>query len=289
MTKIETTKYYQLFLNYLKLHNYTLDNYNYKIRLFLRFCEANNINPCTISFNEMSTFFIEVQAKWKSGYINNLLLAIRFFYKCLLDNQLISTDFISLVYKFKLKPTERKIKDYITEEELKEILEMGMSFCEQIDPYKLEVIMYLLFYTGIRRGEFLNLKRNDFDLPNNKAKIRIPTKNREERWIYFPRDITILIEKYFQTEDEGYNAFNITVSQLVFIMKQLKEFLKNKNLTPHSLRHSFARMLAEKEVDIKTAQKLLGHKNISTTEIYFDPDDRIVEKNYRSKVKIKIK
>jgi integrase len=194
-----------------------------------------------------------------------------------------------LVYKFKLKPAEKKKKDYITEDELKEIVEMGMSFCEQIDPYKLEVIMYFLFYTGIRRGEFLNLKRSDFDLPSNKAKIRIPTKNREERWIYFPKELTTIIENYFNVDAEEYNAFNMTEAQLVFLMKQLKEFLKGKNLTPHSLRHSFARMLAEKEVDIKTAQKLLGHKNLATTEIYFDPDDRIVEKNYRSKVKIKIK
>ena len=142
----------------------------------------------------------------------------------------------------------------------------------------------------------VKLKRKDIDLDNRSVIVRIPTKNRIERTVFFPRSImatkryhainmTDLLRDYFSYEQEDINAFNMSHPQLKRLIKALKPFAPKKNLTVHTFRHSFARMLAREGIDSRVAQKLLGHKDIQSTMIYYDPDIDIIQELYEKKVK----
>jgi len=213
------------------------------------------------------------------------------------------------IKKIKMLKIDRKRPVYITREELSDMIDMGMSFCTFIDPLKLKVILTFLFYTGVRKGEFLNLKREDINLKeevhrqvvrSNKitlakyymgsATIRIPTKTKEERKVYFPLGLAKELQKYYDEVEphQDTNAFNITVRQLLHIISFVKDFLpkeKRDHFSVHTFRHSFAMMLVQKIGDIRKAQKLLGHKSINSTLFYYDPDEEMIKQVYSENIK----
>ena len=158
----------------------------------------------------------------------------------------------------------------------------GMTYIKGCDPIKIKAVLYFMFYTGLRAGEITRLKRRDINLKELRAIVRNPNKNNEERYTFFPQKIGVMLQEYFDIESEEYNAFNMTHRKLSYLLARLKMFLsEKKNLSPHILRHSFANLLAENEIGIRVAQKLLGHKSLNSTLIYYDPDLKIVEKIYR--------
>ena len=290
------------FKNHLQAKGFD-SNYFYRIKPFLTFCEENKIDYYNIKLSELNQFLLYLRTKkLQNGTINNFINALRNFYKFLSDNKFVGQKVINIIYKIKLVKYERKIKDYITEEELSDLIEMGISFCNNIQPIKIQAILYFLFYTGLRKNEILNLKRKDIDLKEKTVIVRIPTKNKVERIVFFPEKvnnpkvnnpkkdnkiipITTILYSYFESEPEEKNAFNITSGKLSYLIHNLKAFVPNKNLTIHTFRHSFARMLASKQIDSRIAQKLLGHKNIESTMIYYDPDIDVIKKIYNEKIR----
>jgi integrase/recombinase XerD len=279
--------YLDLFKNYVTVKN-SGSVYLMHIRHFLEFCQKENIDILQFKYQDMEKFMLMLRAKnASSGYINNYIKAIRNLYKCLNINKIVSLpDF--LFREIKLLKCERKKRPSLTQEELDDIIDMGMSFCGQMQPYKIKILLYFMYFTGIRRGELLRLKRIDIDLKTNSAIIKLPVKNKEEGIILFPEKLSKMLEEYFKREPETINAFNITKSQLLYLAHQLKAYTPaGKKFYPHILRHSFGDMLARNRIDIRVAQKLLRHKNINTTIIYYDPDLETVKEIYNEKIKIK--
>ena len=133
-------------------------------------------------------------------------------------------------------------------------------------------------------GELINLKRVDINTEKHVATIRVPNKGKHERVVFFPKLVSDLLIKYYSIEEEKENAFNLTYSKLNTMLGKVGSFLKTKKITAHSWRHSFANMLAENEISVRVAQKLMGHKNMGSTLIYYDPDIRIMEKLYRKRI-----
>jgi integrase len=133
--------------------------------------------------------------------------------------------------------------------------------------------------------EFLRLKRANIDLDKMRILIKIPTKNSTERYGYFTPEVRDILIEYFNLEPETHNAFNTTEHQLKYFVERMNQYLPpNKHISIHSLRHSYAIMLAERNVNVAIAQKLLGHRNITTTMVYYAPKDRVVERIYRDSV-----
>lgn len=274
------------FKDYLKVRDYSLAYHN-PVSIFLYFCQKQEYNYLTITLEQANDFLLDLKTQGhKNGYINNFINAIRFFYlKFLLKHNKCSDKTKSAIEQLQLLRTERVIKDYLTEEELGEVISMGESFCTQLPYYKLKALLNFMFYTGVRKEELLNFKRTDIDLINMKAIVRIPTKSKEEDYVFFTKEVQKDLEEYFRNEAEQTNAFNISTRQLSYLFQQLREFAPSgKVITPHTFRRSFAMMLAAKGIDIKVAQKLLRHKSMKSTEIYFDPDTRTVEKLYHERI-----
>lgn len=260
------------------------------IKHYLEFCQINGIDPLTVTHTELEKFLAVIKSRGIGNCrINGYLKALRSFYRCLLAHNLYHTEIEILFKHLKSLKEERKKRVPLSQEEIDDIIEMGMTFCEQIQPYKIKVILYFLFFTGVRKKELLRLKREDIDLKNNLAYIKLPTKGKEEGIVLFPAKLSEMLEEYFKIEpQEINNAFNITEGQFLYLIKQLKDFSPNgKKFYIHILRHSFGNLLAKNKVDIRTAQKLLRHKNIETTAIYYDPDLETIKETYFSKIKIK--
>lgn len=256
------------------------------IRNFLGYSQANNLDITIVSYEEFTKYLLYLKHKnYSDVYINNILSAARGFYHYLLDSGKCTKEQLDIIYKFRRNKTEVKVIDYIDETELEKIIGMAITFISRWDPLRIQALLYFWFYTGIRRGELLNLKREDINLEEGEALIRIPNKTKTERFAIFPNKIIPILKEYFKSEEQDNNAFNLTREKIVYFIKRLNMYLpEKKRLTPHTFRHSFAMMLATKDINVKVAQKMMGHKSLDSTLVYYKPDNRIAKKIYREKV-----
>jgi integrase/recombinase XerD len=141
-----------------------------------------------------------------------------------------------------------------------------------------KVILALLYSSGLRVSELVSLKVDDVE-PGDRT-IRIRGKGEKDRIVLFNEETRLLIENYLdirvnQGEYLFLNRFGNPLTTR-YIQMMIKNYAKlagiNKKVTPHILRHSFATHLLKNGVDIRAIQQLLGHSNLSTTQIYTSVD-----------------
>jgi len=146
-------------------------------------------------------------------------------------------------------------------------------------PLRDKSIFELIYATGVRCSELVNIKISDIDF-DNKA-IRIMGKGKKERIVLFGEKAKSKLQDYFNEEraklekgnDSDYLFLNFAGNKLTSrsvqrIFEMFRKFLKiDRKLTPHKIRHSFATHLLNQGVDLRVIPELLGHKTISTTEI----------------------
>lgn len=154
-----------------------------------------------------------------------------------------------------------------------------------------KVILALLYSSGLRVSELVNLYTDNVDL--HERTIRIRGKGEKDRIVLFDEETKILIEDYLERKDDDseYLFVNRSGNHLTprYIQMMIKEHAKaagiKKKVTPHILRHSFATHLLKNGVDIRAIQQLLGHSNLSTTQIYTSVDMQTL-KNVYDKAKL---
>ncbi len=149
--------------------------------------------------------------------------------------------------------------------------------CSAVEEQFLKDLFTVAFYTGMRLGEIVNMKSNWIDLNNKIITIRngesFRTKSKKERIIPFNRNLKNIFEKYIGKEDE-YIFTRIEQIKLRedFVTKKFKKAVRSIGLNDkihfHTLRHSFASMLIQKGVSLYVVKELLGHEDLSTTQIY---------------------
>ena len=141
-------------------------------------------------------------------------------------------------------------------------------------------MIYLMYASGLRVSELVNLNVNDINLTDEY--VRIFGKGKKERIVPFSESTTKLLDKYINIYRnsllKGYLTDKLFISSYGKGMtrqgffKNLKLIAKNKGITkdfsPHTLRHSFATHLIENGADLRSIMELLGHENIKTTQIY---------------------
>lgn len=184
----------------------------------------------------------------------------------------------------KFKRVEQSIPDYFSEEYfLNEIVSLiDMLFKNEIE---VKCIFYLMFYTGLRIGEILNLKKSDFNLKEQKINIQ-KRKAKNPIVIYYPKELNSLIELQFDNTPEQEKMFELSSSSIRKYCKNLNQNL-DKKIHPHMFRHSFAVMFLKKGGDISVLKELLGHKCLQSTLIYTKMTNEDIEKEYRKYIKIK--
>ncbi|ACP46101.1 integrase family protein [Sulfolobus islandicus Y.G.57.14] len=129
-----------------------------------------------------------------------------------------------------------------------------------------KLIIRLLLDTGLRANELLSVLVKDVDLENNMIRVR-NTKNGEERVVFFTDETKQLLRKYMKGKKLDEKLFDITYDALYRKLKRLGNKVEIE-LRPHILRHTFATLSLKRGINVITLQKLLGHKDIKTTQIY---------------------
>ena len=254
--------------------------------MFMRFLKENELEFDDVEYSDCIDFMNEQKDRVSSGTVNNYIKAVRNFYDFLLNRKLVSESTHREVHKFKSLPYSPKFKPYITKPEVENMVEMAKSFYYALEPIQIEAIVWFLFYTGVRTDELLSMKREDIDLSKNLAVVKKPKgRVKEPRVVCFTVGVKLILQEMFRLIEEEHCAFSLTRGQFQGLMNELKNYSPDKPFTPHSLRHSFARYLHENKVDIKTIQKLMGHKNIATTAHYVDPDIDQVISVYKENIK----
>ncbi len=264
----------QQFKKYLLIKDYGLHYYN-EMSFFFKYLEQHQLTYLDFSFEIFTDYLLYKKNKnCKEESLNIAIKSIRSFYNYIVTYNDKDKSYIETAYKIKILQVKRKIFDYLTEEELKELYVFCARYMCWLEPIKVKAVLYILYYTGIRIGEFLNLKRKDIDLKNNIIYIRLPNKAKKERKVPFTKKLRPILKEYFATELEECNAFNMTAGKLSnMLINYIKDCKpNNKNVSWHTFRRSFAHWLARNKIDIKVAQKLLGHASLESTAIYYDPD-----------------
>jgi len=215
--------------------------------------------------------------KYNRASISRKISSLRAFYQYLLNHEFIEENPFSYLH---LKKTGLRLPNFFYDEEI-ELLFEAASGTEPLD-YRDKVILEILYGTGIRVSECQALTLEDIDL--ELGVLLVVGKGNRERYVPFGEYAKIAIEEYIEKcrtplmtkyqKDHDYLLVSqygdhISVSGIQYALNQLiKQTSLTSSIHPHKLRHSFATHLLDNGADMRTVQELLGHKSLSSTQIY---------------------
>lgn len=270
------------FLNYIiKQKNYSINtskNYEIDILEFKEYIDKKSISYLEVDYDLIKGYLMELyNRKLSRNSVARKLSSLRSFYKYLFNNNLIKTN----PFKYVSTPKkEKRLPKYLGVEELETIFNTPdlNTPLGQRDRLILEV----LYATGIRVSELVNIKINDIDF--YKKEIRILGKGNKERIDPFGDYCLDAMENFINDgRKKILKKFNTTCEYLIInghgkkittrgVEKILDNIIKKaslkKHVSPHMLRHSFATHLLNEGCDILTVQELLGHESLESTQVY---------------------
>ena len=271
---LELDKNITSYLDYLKyerkLSNNTYESYRYNLIKVKDMFPQKDLTLLTEDDIREFLYQTKETSKSKAHY----LTVLKSFYDYLVDTQVIDKN---PAENIKMPKIEKKLPKYLTEAEVDDLLNIKLT--KPID-YRNKAMLEVLYATGMRVSELLNLTLSDYN--EEDATIKVMGKGSKERIIPIS-DITI---KYLNMYINEYRSFILKdkISTFLFInyngsrmsrqgfFKILKTICDEcgikKEISPHTLRHSFATHLLNNGADLRIIQELLGHENITTTEIY---------------------
>jgi len=269
------------FLNYLSvergLARNTIVSYRGDLNFYLDFLTRRHIDALSkTSKNEVVNFmFYQKDKGLAANSIARRLAAIKVFYRFLVRERILNSDPTSLIDSPKLW---KKVPDTLSFNEVDALLNQPNLRDKQ--GIRDKAILETLYATGMRVSEAVNLKMDNLNL--DVGFLRCIGKGNKERVIPLGKKAIISLKRYLgssrphflkkkESEFLFLNRFGEKISRQSFwklVKKYSKEARIKKPMRPHILRHSFATHLLERGADLRSVQEMLGHSNISTTQIY---------------------
>ena len=245
--------------------------YRTDLNTYLKFLEGKKINYETITHLEITDFLWHLKtSNFKPRSIYRMIESIRQFYKFLIAENFIKTD--PTIYLTAPK-VPIILPDMLTNEEVTKLLN-SVSESDNLS-IRNRAMLELLYATGLRVSELINLKFSNIDI--EECFVKIFGKGNKERLVPFGQKAQLYLKRYLRVRKNTKSEFifltrlNKPISRIEF-WRQLKQIAIKagimKNITPHTLRHSFATHLLTGGADIRFVQEMLGHSSISTTQIY---------------------
>ena len=265
----------------------TVNSYSEDIYKYLEYMESKNISSALdISYNNLLDYLKYLDDnKYEVSSVARKIVSIKAFHKYLSENY----NVIDISTKINTPRFYRKLPNILTIEEVDNLLDIKLD--TPFD-YRNKAMLELMYSSGLRVSELINLELSDIDLNNNY--VRCFGKGSKERIVpvgeYSSKYLSIYINEYRDSMKKGYYTEKIFLNNhgkemtrqgfFKIIKKIAKDKDINKNITPHMLRHSFATHLLNNGADLRTIQEMLGHSSISTTQIYTNVTNDILKENY---------
>lgn len=258
-------------------HRLTLKNYSKRtlraylngLNIFLSYLKANRISDVTPRVLEAYFHYCKTELGYGYSMMKQLLASVKFLYEDVLKEG------IDFDFNIKMKKPST-IPEVLSIEEVQRLFNTFTNL-------KHKAIFTLCYSAGLRVGEILKIKISDID--SDRMQIRIEqAKGKKDRYSILSPKVLKLLRDYVKEYKpevylfEGQNGGKYSSSSVQQLMRvHRKKANINKKATPHTLRHSFATHLLDNGTDIRFIQELLGHKHISTTQIYTHVSSRTLK------------
>lgn len=280
------------FLEKLKYeYNYsdlTINGYDYEITKFLDYLNDNHLDYKKINIDMIRNYLKYLDSlKYKKNSISKNLSSLRSYYKFLTEEKVVLNNPFKNISNPK---KDKKLPDFLNYEEINKLFDSA----DTTTPLGLRnrCILELLYDTGIRVSELVNLKINDIEF--DKKIINILGKGKKERIVYYGDYLQEVLGKYINDSRKyllnnklseylilNNNGSKITTRGVEYIIdKMVNEAAIKHKISPHVLRHTFATHMLNGGADIKSIQQLLGHESLSTTGIYTHITNDVLRQEY---------
>ncbi|MBR1413844.1 MAG: tyrosine recombinase XerD [Bacilli bacterium] len=274
------------YLDYLKyerkLSDNTIKSYRYNLEKFYLF--LNKKDTIKASINDIKNFLYQhdITSRTKAHY----LTVLNSYYNFLIDEELLKVNPCENISQPKLA---KELPKYLTIEEVDRLLNINIE--TDVD-FRNKTMLELLYATGMRVSELVSLKLSDIDY--HEALVRVVGKGSKERIIplndisinYLKEYVDIHRNSLLKNKTSEYlfiSHIGTNISRQAFFKMIKKECLKcgiKKDISPHTLRHSFATHLLNNGADLRIIQEFLGHSDISTTQIYAKMLNDTIKRDY---------
>ena len=282
-------KYFFDFLeNDKKLSDNTLQSYKRDLKQFKRYIEACEINYNHVKEEDIKDYIKELQEEGKkASSISRCIASIRSFYQFVLKRKKIKVDPTANIQSPKI---EKRVPSVLTSKEVELLLDQPKDV--DLKGTRDKAMLEFAYATGMRVTEIISLNIDDVSLEEGYVTCKTGNKQRTiplgtmslnalKEYVEDARDVLI------KNDDEKALFVNVNGGRLTRqgfwkIIKYYKEQAHiTKDITPHVLRHSFATHLLQNGADLKAIQTMLGHSDISSTQVYMQFQDEGLKNIYK--------
>lgn len=254
MNKEEFLKILETELKISKFSDYTLRNY---LDFNRKLLGHSNKHPDNINMQDIKTFMADKMSDKSPSSVILFLASIKFAYVAVFAKD--------PTIGIKRPKKENKIPVVLTKEEITQLIDSANNL-------KSKLILQLLYSSGLRVSEIVNIKKEDINFEQNNGWVRAG-KGKKDRIFIISKKLSPKLKKYSEKNKDWKYLFSkekpLSTRNIQKIIKNIvKKSGINKKIHPHTFRHSFATHLLDSGVDLRKIQELLGHSSISTTQIY---------------------
>ena len=273
--KTLSEKYFDFLVNVKKASQNTLLSYKRDINNFITFLESKRLRFDNANGTTVLDYLMGLQKSGKSAStVSRNLASIRSMYRFLQNEGDISVDPTAQLHSLK---SEKKLPEVLTNEEIDRLL--AQPDIGELKGCRDKAMLELLYATGMRVSEMIDLKISDVDMEigyincNHGSKLRvIPVYSIAKKAVKDYIDGA----RAYMVKGSGEDTLFVNCSGSKMTRQGFWKIIKqyaamaniSKDITPHTLRHSFATHLLENGADLKSIQEMLGHTDISTTQVY---------------------
>ena len=258
--------FYETVRREMRLRNYshkTIKSYLSCLRNFVTHVKPKH--PREVDDSEIKNYLLHLIEKenFAASTVNQVFNALRFLYVDLYDKPFV-------IGKLPRPLKEKKLPDVLNEEEMLRIF-------RSVPNLKHRTMLMLTYASGLRVGEVVSLKVEDFDAERNMIHIRC-AKGKKDRYTLLPISLREILHRYWQEYSLGKSGwlfpgakpnYHLAARSIQHVFERaVQQAGISKPVSMHTLRHSFATHLLEQGTDLRSIQELLGHESLKTTEIY---------------------
>lgn len=271
------------FIQYIKFEKryspHTVSAYQSDLDQFFKFLnhpEQTVTEPKEITYQHIRNWMVHLMSDMTARSVNRKIATLRKYFKFMLREGLITDNPTS---KIQSPKNIKHLPVVVEDARLSAMLNDGKVFSDDFEGLRDKLVIETLFGTGIRLAELVTLKESDISI--YESTIKVLGKRNKERIVPVNHELKLLLEKYLglkKSQNFNNNSATLIVTNkgaeaypkfiYLIVQKYLSYISTQDKRSPHVLRHTFATSLLNRGADLNAIKELLGHANLSATQVY---------------------